>query len=86
MNYSFLRQSVVLNQIQPYFVVDTARTRYNQDGLNEGKLGSAALGVRFSDRKHYLVSMEVAKPFGDRALDNNERSPRLNFAFSYQIP
>ncbi|WP_315807543.1 ShlB/FhaC/HecB family hemolysin secretion/activation protein [Pseudomonas sp. C9-3] len=86
LNYSFLRQSVVLNQIQPYFVVDTARTRYNQDGLNEGKLGSAALGVRFSDRKHYLVSMEVAKPFGDRALDNNERSPRLNFAFSYQIP
>ncbi|MDF3866496.1 POTRA domain-containing protein, partial [Pseudomonas denitrificans (nom. rej.)] len=85
-NYSFLRQSVVLNQIQPYFVVDTARTRYNQDGLSEGKLGSAALGVRFSNRKHYLVSMEVAKPFGDRALDNNERSPRLNFAFSYQIP
>jgi len=85
-NYSFLRQSTVLNQIQPYFVVDTARTRYNQNGLSEGKLGSAALGVRFSDRKHYLVSMEVAKPFGDRALDNNERSPRLNFAFSYQIP
>ncbi|WP_447750674.1 ShlB/FhaC/HecB family hemolysin secretion/activation protein [Pseudomonas nicosulfuronedens] len=85
-NYSFLRQSVVLNQIQPYFVVDTARTRYNQDGLSEGKLGSAALGVRLSNRKHYLVSMEVAKPFGDRALDNNERSPRLNFAFSYQIP
>ncbi|MFJ3261958.1 ShlB/FhaC/HecB family hemolysin secretion/activation protein [Pseudomonas sp. NPDC086581] len=85
-NYSFLRQSVVLNQIQPYFVVDTARTRYNQDGLSEGKLGSAALGVRFSNRKHYLVSMEVAKPFGDRALDNNERSPRLNFTFSYQIP
>lgn len=85
-NYSFLRQGMVLNQIQPYFVVDTARTRYNQDGLSEGKLGSAALGVRFSNRKHYLVSMEVAKPFGDRALDNNERSPRLNFAFSYQIP
>ncbi|QRY78490.1 ShlB/FhaC/HecB family hemolysin secretion/activation protein [Pseudomonas sp. PDNC002] len=85
-NYSFLRQSVVLNQIQPYFVVDTARTRYNQNGLSEGKLGSAALGVRLSNRKHYLVSMEVAKPFGDRALDNNERSPRLNFAFSYQIP
>ncbi|WP_448681886.1 ShlB/FhaC/HecB family hemolysin secretion/activation protein [Pseudomonas nicosulfuronedens] len=85
-NYSFLRQSMVLNQIQPYFVVDTARTRYNQDGLSEGKLGSAALGVRLSNRKHYLVSMEVAKPFGDRALDNNERSPRLNFAFSYQIP
>ena len=42
--------------------------------------------MRFSNRKHYLVSMEVAKPFGDRALDNNERSPRLNFAFSYQIP
>lgn len=85
-NYSFLRQGMVLNQIQPYFVVDTARTRYNQDGLSEGKLGSAALGVRLSNRKHYLVSMEVAKPFGDRALDNNERSPRLNFAFSYQIP
>lgn len=85
-NYSFLRQSTVLNQIQPYFVVDTARTRYNQDGLIENKLGSATLGVRFSDRKHYLVSMEVAKPFGDRPADNNERSPRLNFAFSYQIP
>ncbi|WP_236198681.1 ShlB/FhaC/HecB family hemolysin secretion/activation protein [Pseudomonas pseudonitroreducens] len=85
-NYSFLRQSTLLSQIQPYVVADTARTHYNQDGLTEAKLGSAALGVRFSDRKHYLVSMEVAKPFGDRALDNNERSPRLNFAFSYQFP
>ncbi|MCP1624404.1 ShlB/FhaC/HecB family hemolysin secretion/activation protein [Pseudomonas nitroreducens] len=85
-NYSFLRQSTLLSQIQPYVVADTARTHYNQDGLTEAKLGSAAIGVRFSDRKHYLVSAEVAKPFGDRALDNNERSPRLNFAFSYQFP
>lgn len=85
-NYSFLRQSVVLNQIQPYAVVDTARTHYIQDGLPEGKLGSVAIGLRLSNRKHYLVSVEVAKPFGDRALDNNERSPRINFAFSYQIP
>jgi hemolysin activation/secretion protein len=85
-NYSFLRQSTLLSQIQPYVVADTARTHYNQDGLTEAKLGSAAIGVRLSDRKHYLVSAEVAKPFGDRALDNNERSPRLNFTFSYQFP
>ncbi|AGI25000.1 POTRA domain-containing protein, ShlB-type [Pseudomonas sp. ATCC 13867] len=85
-NYSFLRQSAVLNQIQPYLVVDTARTHYTQDGLPNAQLGSAAVGIRLSNRKHYLVSMEVAKPFGDRALDNNQRSPRLNFAFSYQIP
>ncbi|WP_152224468.1 ShlB/FhaC/HecB family hemolysin secretion/activation protein [Pseudomonas sp. SCB32] len=85
-NYSFLRQSVVLNQIQPYAVVDTARTHYTQDGLPDAQLGSAAVGVRLTNRKHYLVSMEVAKPFGDRAVDNNERTPRLNFAFSYQIP
>lgn len=85
-NYSFLRQSVVLNQIQPYAVVDTARTHYIQDGLPNAQLGSAAIGLRLSNRKHYLVSAEIAKPFGDRALDNNERSPRINFAFSYQIP
>ncbi|CDF84992.1 Hemolysin transporter protein hpmB Flags: Precursor [Pseudomonas knackmussii B13] len=85
-NYSFLLQNHVLNQLQPYAVIDGARTWYNSDGLQGSKLGSGALGVRLSDRKHYVVGVEVAKPFGDRAIDNDERSPRLNITFSYQFP
>ncbi|MDF3931177.1 ShlB/FhaC/HecB family hemolysin secretion/activation protein [Pseudomonas citronellolis] len=85
-NYSFLWQNRWMNQLQPYFVVDGARTWYNADGLPGAKLGSAALGVRFSNRKQYVLGVEVAKPFGDRAIDNNERSPRLNLTLSYQIP
>ncbi|KAF1051104.1 MAG: Heme/hemopexin transporter protein HuxB [Stenotrophomonas maltophilia] len=86
LNYSFLWQNAWMNQLQPYAVVDTARTRYNQPGTAQAKLGSAALGVRFSNRKQYVLGVEVAKPFGDRALDNDSRSPRVNFTLSYQIP
>ena len=69
-----------------YLVVDGARTHYNANGQPGAKLGSGAVGVRFSNRKQYVLGVEVAKPFADRAIDNDERSPRLNLTLSYQLP
>lgn len=85
-NYSFLWQNRWMNQLQPYLVVDGARTHYNANGQPGAKLGSGAVGVRFSNRKQYVLGVEVAKPFADRAIDNDERSPRLNLTLSYQLP
>ncbi|MAB96765.1 MAG: hypothetical protein CMK71_01680 [Pseudomonadaceae bacterium] len=85
LNYSFTRDSNWLRLLQPYAVVDAARTRFNASQLPESKLSSAALGLRFGDARYYNVSLEVAKPMSDIALDSRSRDPRINLSFSYQL-
>lgn len=85
-NRTWNGEGVWLNQVQPYAVLESARTWYARDGFPKSRLTSAALGLRLSDRRHYIVSAEVAKPLADRAVDSDDRSPRLNFTVSYQFP
>ncbi|HCP55850.1 MAG TPA: hypothetical protein DIU04_14075 [Pseudomonas sp.] len=85
LNYSFTRDSNWLRLLQPYAVIDAARTRFNASQLPESKLSSAALGLRFGDARYYNVSLEVAKPMSDIALDSRSRDPRINLSFSYQL-
>lgn len=73
-----------LNSVQPYAAIDYARTRYNNRALQEnnpGHLSSVSLGMRFTDDKHYLFDVNVARPVGTRTGDDS-RSLRFNANYS----
>ena len=58
-----------LSNVQPYALVDYARTWYNNASLqqlNQRHLSSVALGLRFTDDKYYLFDFNVAKPVASR--------------------
>jgi hemolysin activation/secretion protein len=84
-NYSFNREGNWVRVLQPYVVLDTAKTWYNELAAQDSKLSSLALGLRFGDAHYYNVSLEAAKPMSDIALDSNNRSPRFTLSFSYQL-
>ncbi len=72
--------------VQPYVMVDYARTWYNDPNLqsvNERHLASASVGVRLTDDKYYLFDLNVARPIGD--LPANSSSRRLQFNANYSI-
>ncbi|MGE8611059.1 MAG: ShlB/FhaC/HecB family hemolysin secretion/activation protein [Achromobacter veterisilvae] len=73
-----------LSGVQPYALVDYARTWYNNkslQALNHRHLSSVALGIRFTDDKYYLFDFNVAKPVGSATIDNN-RDLRFNANYS----
>ncbi|MGE8689343.1 MAG: ShlB/FhaC/HecB family hemolysin secretion/activation protein [Achromobacter sp.] len=73
-----------LSSVQPYALVDYARTWYNNkslQALNQRHLSSVALGIRFTDDKYYLFDFNVAKPVGSATVDN-DRDLRFNANYS----
>ncbi|MFF7399622.1 ShlB/FhaC/HecB family hemolysin secretion/activation protein [Achromobacter sp. NPDC008082] len=73
-----------LSGVQPYVLVDYARTWYNNKGLqalNNRHLSSVALGLRFTDDKYYLFDFNVAKPVGSATV-NDGRDVRFNANYS----
>lgn len=48
-------------------------------------LGSAALGLRLTDNRHYSLDVAVAKPTGDAALNNPQRDVPVSLLLSYQL-
>ncbi|MDT4817607.1 hypothetical protein AGI3411_05889 [Achromobacter agilis] len=73
-----------LSSVQPYALVDYARTWYNNkslQALNQRHLSSVALGIRFTDDKYYLFDFNVAKPVGSATIDN-DRDVRFNANYS----
>jgi len=80
-----LEQGQWLKTIQPYAVVDAARTGFNQGGIAKQKLSSYALGVTFSDNRHYSISVEAARPIGDTPIDSDQRAWRYNATFTYNF-
>lgn len=73
-----------LSNVQPYLLVDYARTWYNNKGLqalNNRHLSSLALGMRFTDDKYYLFDFNVAKPVGSATV-NSGRDVRFNANYS----
>ncbi|MGV8918233.1 MAG: ShlB/FhaC/HecB family hemolysin secretion/activation protein [Pseudomonas sp.] len=85
LNYSFNRDGSWVKVLQPYAVLDAARTWYNDLAAQESKLSSLALGLRFGDAHYYNISLEAAKPMSDIALDSLNRNPRYTLSFSYQL-
>ncbi|WP_336333531.1 ShlB/FhaC/HecB family hemolysin secretion/activation protein [Pseudomonas putida] len=63
--------------VQPYAVVDTAQAWHNRGPVEDAHLASVALGLRLGDGRLFNVTLEVAKPLADVALDSRDRGPRL---------
>lgn len=85
LNYSFKRDGNWVKVLQPYVAVDAARAWFNELQVQQSKLSSAALGMRFGDAHYYNIALEVAKPMSDIALDSLNRRPRVTLSFSYQL-
>ncbi|QBF24996.1 ShlB/FhaC/HecB family hemolysin secretion/activation protein [Pseudomonas tructae] len=85
LNYSFNGDGRWVRLLQPYAVLDTARTWFNEVDLRDSRLSSAALGVRIGDGRFYNIALELAKPLSDVALDSFDREPRVSLSFSVQL-
>lgn len=84
-NYSFKREGEWVKMLQPYVVLDAARTWFNELQVQDSRMSSLALGLRFGDAHYYNISLEAAKPMSDMALDSFNRRPRFTVSFSYQL-
>ncbi|MGY2290620.1 ShlB/FhaC/HecB family hemolysin secretion/activation protein [Pseudomonas sp. SDO528_S397] len=84
-NYSFNRAGDWVKVLQPYVVLDRAKTWFNDLPVKGNDMSSAAVGLRFGDNKYYNVALEAAKPMSDMALDSFNRRPRYTLSFSYQL-
>ena len=85
LNYSFNRDGEWVKLLQPYAVLDKAKTWFNELPLKGSDMSSAAVGLRFGDKRYYNIALEVAKPMSDVALDSFNRRPRYTLSFSYQL-
>ena len=84
-NYSYNRAGDWVRILQPYVVLDRAKTWYNVLPIRGNDMSSAALGLRFGDAKYYNIALEAAKPLSEVAFDNYDRRPRYSLNFSYQL-
>ena len=84
-NYSFNRAGNWVKILQPYVVVDRAKSWFNDLPVKANDMSSAAVGLRFGDKKYYNIALEAAKPMSDIALDSFNRRPRYTLSFSYQL-
>lgn len=74
-----------LQAVQPYALIDYARSWYNNPTLkplDPKRLSSVALGLRFTDDKFYLFDFNIAKPIGAATTNGNDRDIRFNANYS----
>ncbi|HTV86691.1 MAG TPA: POTRA domain-containing protein [Dyella sp.] len=74
-----------IKQVTPYIIGQWARVYLNLGMPAPARLGSAGIGVRWTDKHYYSFDLTVAQPVGDKPLGAKHRQPRVNFAFSYQL-
>lgn len=84
-NYSFNREGSWVRVLQPYVVLDRAKTWFNKLPVQGNDMSSAAVGLRFGDARYYNIALEAAKPMSDEALDTFNRRARYSISFSYQL-
>lgn len=85
LNYSIQPRTGWIKRVQPYALLDAAQAWYNGGPFEDARMRSAALGVRLGDGRYAQVTLEVAKPLADVALDSMSRSPRAMVSFSYWL-
>lgn len=85
LNRLFVMDSQWLKQVEPYLLVEAAHVSMRLGQPRPSKLRSVALGLRFSDNKHYSLDIAAAKPTGDAAASNPARKPRLSLLLTYQL-
>jgi len=74
-----------VRQVTPYVITQFARVYLNLGAPAPAKLGSAGLGVRWTDKHYYAFDLAVAQPVGDKPLGAKRRAPRVDLTFSYQL-
>lgn len=84
-NYSFNRAGNWVRILQPYVVLDRAKTWFNTLPIQGSNLSSVAVGLRFGDARYYNISLEAGKAMSDEALDTFNRRTRYSISFSYQL-
>jgi len=84
-NYSFNREGNWVRILQPYVVLDRAKTWFNTLPIQGNDMSSAAVGLRFGDAHYYNIALEAAKPMSEKALDTFNRRARYSISFSYQL-
>ena len=77
--------TIWLKRWTPYAVIQVARVHLNTGSAPLSQLGTAAVGVRLSDTKHYTVDLSVAQPTGEKPTEEERREARWNLTFSYQL-
>ncbi len=85
LNRSFGVPGTWVRQIQPYVLVEAARVYAKLGTPMPARLSSVSAGVRLADLKHYSVDVSVAKPTGDRPIENVERKPRFALQVSWRL-
>ncbi len=74
----------VIKRVEPYVVVDAARTKLRASD-REQELVSAAIGIDITDTNTYTVGLEYAKPLGDDHFETGDRSPIYNIKLRWQF-
>jgi hemolysin activation/secretion protein len=74
-----------VKQVTPYIVTQFARVYLDVGTPALARLGTAGLGVRWTDKHYYSFDLTVAQPVGDKPIGAKHRDPRVDFSFSYQL-
>ncbi|MCW3480705.1 hypothetical protein OL229_14250 [Neisseriaceae bacterium JH1-16] len=74
-----------LNDIQVYLFGEHARTSWNTPGIASAGIGSAGMGTRLSDSRHYLLDLSLARPVSVPAGLAERYSVRYNVSYSYKF-
>lgn len=86
MRYLHMRpESKWLSTVQPYVLADAARTGFNQPGYHHPKLASVAGGVMLGDMRHYGLTLEAARPVGDKPSDASRRDWRFSLTVTWNF-
>ncbi|WP_312983328.1 ShlB/FhaC/HecB family hemolysin secretion/activation protein [Atlantibacter sp.] len=78
-------ESKWLSTVQPYLLADAARTGFNQPGYHHPKLASVAGGVMLGDMRHYGLTLEAARPVGDKPSDASRRDWRFSLTVTWNF-
>lgn len=78
-------ESQWLATVQPYLLADAARTGFNQPGYRHPKLASIAGGVMLGDMRHYGLTLEAARPVGDKPSDASRRDWRFSLTVTWNF-
>ncbi len=54
-------------------------------GVRHQRLASVAAGVTLGDTRHYSLSVEAARPIGDRPTDSDRRDWRYSLTVSWNF-
>ncbi|GFZ97901.1 ShlB/FhaC/HecB family hemolysin secretion/activation protein [Dyella caseinilytica] len=75
-----------IKQVTPYVIGQFARVYLNVGAApTVAELGTAGVGVRWTDKHYYSFDLTVAEPVGDVPIGAPHREPRVDFSFSYQL-